>query len=75
MTALHDYRSEEAVPVTVSVAVVFAEAVDTHLRPEHLFEEAQHAVRRAKLGGRNRVEHVEISLQRGGSPPRDDPFA
>ena len=36
--ALHDYRSEEQVPVTVSVALVFAESVDPSVRAEQLFE-------------------------------------
>jgi len=73
--ALHDYRSEEEVPVTVSVAVVFAEAVDANVRAEQLFDEARQAVHRAKLAGRNRVEKVEISIQRGVVPTRDNPLA
>jgi diguanylate cyclase (GGDEF)-like protein len=69
--ALHDYRSQEELPVTVSVGVVFAESVDRSIRAEQMFEEAQQAVYRAKLAGRNRVEKVEISVARPVAPPRD----
>ncbi len=70
--ALHDYRSEEQVPVTVSVALVFAESVDPSVRAEHLFEEARQVMHRAKSAGRNRVEQVEIALKRAVAPPRDN---
>ena len=70
--ALHDYRSEQQIPLTVSVGLVFVESVDRTVRAEQLFEEAQQAVRRAKMGGRNRVETVDISITRpGGAPARD----
>ena len=69
--ALHDHRSEEAVPVTVSVAVVFAECVDPSVRAEQLFDEARHAMQRAKAAGRNRVESVEVATPRRATPPRD----
>jgi diguanylate cyclase (GGDEF)-like protein len=69
--AIHDYRSEEEVPVTVSVGVVFAESVDRSIRAEQLFEEAKQAVDRAKVAGRNRVETVEVSVRRPDAPPRD----
>lgn len=70
--ALHDYRSEEEVPVTVSVGVVFAESLDRNVRAEHLLDEAQHAVHRAKIAGRNRVEIVDISIAPADNPPRRD---
>jgi diguanylate cyclase (GGDEF)-like protein len=69
--ALHDYRSEQAVPVTASVGVVFVESVDRSFRADQLFEEGRQAVRRAKLAGRNRVEIVAIVGQRPAAPPRD----
>jgi diguanylate cyclase (GGDEF)-like protein len=72
--ALHDYRSEEQFPVTISVALVFAESVDPSVRAERLFDEARQAMRRAKFAGRNRVEKVEIALKRTVAPPRDNPL-
>jgi diguanylate cyclase (GGDEF)-like protein len=68
---LHDYRSGEEEPVTVSIAVVFAESVDRRVRAEQLFDEARQAVHRAKHAGRNRVEKVEVAVSRVVSPPRD----
>jgi diguanylate cyclase (GGDEF)-like protein len=72
--ALYDYRSETAVPVTVSVAVVFAASVDRTVRAEQLFAEAQQAIHRAKMAGRNRLEKVDISIARkpATQPPRAD---
>ena len=68
--ALHDYRSEQDIPLTVSVGVVFADSVDRTVRAEQLFDEVQEAVRRAKAAGRNRVETVDISIARAVTPPR-----
>ncbi len=70
--ALHDYRSEEEVPVTVSVGVVFADSVDANVRAEQIFGEAGRAVQRAKLAGRNRVETIEIVGERSAVSPRDN---
>lgn len=69
--ALRDYRTEEQVPVTVSVAVVSLEAVDASLHAEAVLREAEQAVSRAKLGGRNRVEHVGINVKTSLPPARD----
>jgi diguanylate cyclase (GGDEF)-like protein len=69
--ALHDYRSEQQLPVTVSVAVVFAESVDPKMRAERVLDEAREAVLRAKLAGRNRVQKAEISVSKPIAPPRD----
>ena len=69
--ALHDHRSEEPVPVTVSAAVVFAGCVDPSVRAEQLFEEARQAMHRAKAAGRNRVESVEVATPPRATPPRD----
>lgn len=69
--SLRDYRSDEQVPVTVSVAVVIAEAVDAGVRAEQVLKEAEQAVHRAKHGGRNRVERVEINVRAATPPSRD----
>lgn len=69
--SLRDYKSDAQVLVTVSVAVVIAEAVDANVRAEQLLKEAEQAVRRAKHGGRNRVERVEINVKATTPPPRD----
>jgi diguanylate cyclase (GGDEF)-like protein/excisionase family DNA binding protein len=59
--ALRDYKTEQRVQVTVSVAVVIAEAIDTDLKVEQLMRHAEQAVHRAKHAGRNRVEKVDVS--------------
>lgn len=59
--ALRDYRNEERVPVTVSVAVMMAEVIDTNLKVDVLMRQAEQAVHRAKHAGRNRVEKVDVS--------------
>jgi diguanylate cyclase (GGDEF)-like protein len=69
--ALHDYRSEQETPLTVSVGVVFVESVDRSVRAEQLFDEVRQAVYRAKLAGRNRVETVDVSIARADTPLRD----
>ncbi|MGE3277569.1 MAG: diguanylate cyclase [Vicinamibacterales bacterium] len=59
-----DYRTEERAEVTVSVAVVSARALEGEPIDEvRLLRAAEAAVVRAKLGGRNCVEQVEL-------PPR-----
>ncbi|MBI4266331.1 MAG: GGDEF domain-containing protein [Acidobacteria bacterium] len=67
---LHDYRSEEQVPVTVSVGVVIAQSVDQSTRAEQLMVAAKEAVDRAKQGGRNRVEVLDVTVARA-APARD----
>ena len=59
--ALSDYRTEQRVAVTVSVAVVIAEVIDIDVKVEQLMREAEQAVHRAKHAGRNRVERVDVS--------------
>jgi diguanylate cyclase (GGDEF)-like protein len=61
--ALRDYRTDTRVPVTLSVGLLIAEAVDASVEPELLLREAEQAAHRAKHGGRNRVERVEINVR------------
>lgn len=61
--ALRDYRTDERVPVTVSVAVVIAEVVDSDINGEQMLMHAEQAVHRAKHAGRNRVEKVDITAR------------
>ena len=58
--ALRDYRTEQAVQVTVSVAVVIAPGLDGEIDPVRLMAGAEAAVERAKTAGRNRVERVDV---------------
>ncbi len=58
--ALRDYRTEQAVQVTVSVAVVIAPGVDGEVDAGRLLGAAEAAVERAKTAGRNRVERVDV---------------
>ena len=69
---LHDYRSDEQVPVTVSVGVLIAEAVDQSVRAEQLLDDVKEAVDRAKQAGRNRLERVDVALNRSVPPTRDN---
>lgn len=59
---LHDYRSEEQFPVTVSAGVLIKESVDQTVRAEQLLMEAEQAVDRAKKAGGNRVERVDAGV-------------
>jgi diguanylate cyclase (GGDEF)-like protein len=68
---LHDYRSQERVPVTVSVGLVIAESVDQSVRAEHLLSMAREAVDRAKQAGRNRVQRAVATVGRSAPPARD----
>ena len=56
-----DYRTEQREVVTVSVAVTSARALEGEPIDHQKFSAAaEAALERAKLGGRNRVEHVEL---------------
>lgn len=68
---LHDYRSDQQFPVTVSVGVLIAESVDQSVRAEQLLTEAEVAVDRAKKAGRNRVERVDAIIGRAATPTRE----
>jgi diguanylate cyclase (GGDEF)-like protein len=55
-----DHRTDRAVPVTISAAVInVAVAVGDIIDPERLLADAEAAVERAKQQGRNRVERVD----------------
>jgi diguanylate cyclase (GGDEF)-like protein len=72
--SLPDYKSEAPMTVTVSVAVLIATAVDATVKAEQVVREAEQAVHRAKHGGRNRVERVEINVKATTPPIRDAHF-
>ncbi len=56
-----DYRTDQRAVVTVSVAVTSARALEGEpIDHERFSAEATAALGRAKVGGRNRVEHVEL---------------
>ena len=56
-----DYRTEQRAIVTVSVAVTSARALEGEpIDHEKFRAEAEAALERAKVGGRNRVERVEL---------------
>lgn len=59
---LHDHRSGEPYPVTVSVAVLIASAVDRRMQAVRLLAAAGDAVARAKAAGRNRVERLQATV-------------
>jgi diguanylate cyclase (GGDEF)-like protein len=55
-----DHRSDQAVPVTISAAVLNLQvAIGDVIDPERLLADAEAAVERAKQQGRNRVERVD----------------
>ena len=55
-----DHRSDRAVPVTISAAVINVQvAVGDVIDPERLLADAEAAVERGKQQGRNRVERVD----------------
>jgi diguanylate cyclase (GGDEF)-like protein len=67
--ALRDYRTEEQVQVTVSVAVLIGDGQNSN-RADAVLRQAEEAVDRAKQAGRNRVEVVEIGGTRVPRPAR-----
>jgi len=67
--ALQDHRTSETVPVTVSVAVLVADAVSGPVTSAHVLAQAGQALMRAKVGGRNRVERIEMPPVPGGMTP------
>src|SRR5437867_1823569 len=67
--ALRDYRTEEHVKVTVSVAVLISDGQNSN-HADQVLRQAEEAVVRAKQAGRNRVEVVEIGGTRVPRPAR-----
>ena len=57
--ALRDYRTEEHVQVTVSVAVLIGDGRNSY-QADSLLRQGDEAILRAKRAGRNRVEVVEV---------------
>jgi GGDEF domain-containing protein len=53
---LHDYRSDQCFPVTLSVAVIVVESIERTTRGEQLMTMANEVIQRAKQAGGNRVE-------------------
>jgi diguanylate cyclase (GGDEF)-like protein len=53
---LHDYRSDQRFPVTLSVAVIVVESIERTTRGEQLMTMANEVIQRAKQAGGNRVE-------------------
>ncbi len=70
---LRDYRTEERVTVTVSVAVVLAETIDADVKVADLMRLADQALHGAKHAGRNRVERVDVSALPGTAPSASPP--
>ena len=66
--ALQDHRTDQAVPVTVSVAVLVADTVDGPITPAEVLAQAEQALTRAKVGGRNRVERLVMPQTKGDAP-------
>ena len=58
---VHDHRSDQSSPVTISVAVFAGDSVERTLKTEQLIEAAQRAIVRAKQAGGNRVERSELT--------------
>ena len=67
--ALRDYRTEEQVQVTVSVAALIGDGSNSN-HADKVLRQAEEAVARAKESGRNRVEVVDISGTRIARPAR-----
>lgn len=65
--SLQDHRTGVPAPVTVSVAVVAADSISGPVTSAQVLAQAEDALRRAKGGGRNRVE--EIVMPGGYSVP------
>ena len=66
--ALQDHRTEQAVPITVSVAVLVADTVDGPITTADVLAQAEQALARAKVGGRNRVERIVMPQTKAGTP-------
>ena len=58
---VHDHRSDQQFPVTISVGVVVAESVARTEKAERLIAAGEDAIDRAKLAGGNRIERAALS--------------
>lgn len=58
---LHDHRSDQQFPVTVSVGALVAASVERKDKAEPLIASADAAVDRAKVAGGNRVERTDFT--------------
>jgi diguanylate cyclase (GGDEF)-like protein len=67
---LHDHRSDQPFPVTVSAGVLIAESVDKSVRAEQMMLEAKEALDRAKQAGRNRIQSADVTIGRSFAPTR-----
>lgn len=66
---LHDHRSDQQFPVTISVGILVAESVDRTVKAERLVADAEAALERAKKAGGNRVERTEAVIAGSALPP------
>lgn len=57
---LVDHKTDATTVVTVSAAAVGTDIVQAELDPEYIMAEAEAAVMRAKMDGRNRVERIAL---------------
>ncbi len=57
---LVDHKTDATTVVTVSAAAVGTDVVQAEVDPEYVMAEAEAAVMRAKLDGRNRVERIAL---------------
>ncbi|MBI2188844.1 MAG: GGDEF domain-containing protein [Acidobacteria bacterium] len=60
---VHDHRSDQHFPVTISVGVLVSESVERTERAERLIAAAEEAIARAKAAGGNRVERAALPAQ------------
>lgn len=67
---LHDHRSEQRFPVTISVAILVADSLDRNVSAESLLAHALAAMERAKKAGGNRVERAEDIVPATSVPMR-----
>jgi diguanylate cyclase (GGDEF)-like protein len=68
--ALRDYRTEQQVQVTISVAVLVGVGQNSN-HPDQVLRQAEEAVARAKRGGRNRIEVLELGGTKVARASRD----
>ncbi|MBI3049928.1 MAG: GGDEF domain-containing protein [Acidobacteria bacterium] len=58
---VHDHRSDQQFPVTISVGVFAGESIERTVKAEQLVEAAQRVIVRAKQAGGNRVERATLT--------------